>query len=1100
VNFSIQQSGGGVGFSFSRLRHKGDRVQKSAGVASGPVSFLKVYDVALSSVTQVAPVDDNQTYKVGDTVIGAAPVDFQVARGPIEFMDVYNSAFTAIAQGGCLVPDTLVSTSRGMLRLNELVNSNTLGWQQWAEGQEISVATDDGIHNSPCCFNNGIADTIKVTTACGMEIIGTPNHRVKIMTDKGPDWKCLSELKAGDDVAFYINTLSENGFRHTMQQFTTPLPECLPNITFPDKMTDELAFVIGYLHGNGTIGDDGKGTSFSVLTSSCLVTDFPNILDRVFKGVSYTIMTRNKTSVYELHSLVGQWFAMNNITDRSYSETSVPFSIRAGPASVVLSYLAGIYEANAIFSYCRPTMTIASKKIAKDAHVLLFALGCPCYIAKNRTAAGVYNIHFTDSGGQRMWLQKINALPFINPCNAHAPHHRFTDADGLPYVLPNTRWWFGDVLTKSKNKELCRLLEGYIAEKVPLTECSLYMLFSFSDFAEYGRAPGHLWFSSVISTKPNGLNLTLDLEVDDNHTYIANGMVTHNTRRGASMGVLRVDHPDILEFIRCKSDQTKLNGFNISVGITDDFIMKMNDNLPYDLISPRDGHVVGTLNARDVMNEIAKNACHNGEPGVLFLDRINQKNPVPHLYKIETTNPCVTADTVVMTSTGPKFVRELIGVEFNTHEGSLVKDGFFLRGLEPIITIKTNNGHSLRCSRKHCVLNGAGRWVEARKLLLGDELMRYNGDNETIVFIGDPFITGGDVIQENVYDCTVRSNYHCYVSNGFFSHNCGEQALGPNESCCLGSINLAKHIKWQEGELYGTVDWDKLSTTIANAVRFLDDVITVNRYVPAIPELREAAWKSRRIGLGYMGLADMLMALGYRYGSSSALTFVTLITSAITTGATMASIELAKERGPFPAIQGSIFDPKHITWEPYGTPVDQEMMVLLKRYGIRNAAVTTLAPTGTIGTVAGVEGYGIEPVFALSYSRRVMQPDGTTHILKYASPLFARACAICGIEQDSPAYKEVLEKGSCQGVVGIPEILRHVFVTAMDIPWQDHVDMQATAQRFISNSVSKTINFPKGTTPEEIANAYKYAWANGCCGLTVYVDGSRDGAVLTAGK
>jgi ribonucleoside-diphosphate reductase alpha chain len=294
-----------------------------------------------------------------------------------------------------------------------------------------------------------------------------------------------------------------------------------------------------------------------------------------------------------------------------------------------------------------------------------------------------------------------------------------------------------------------------------------------------------------------------------------------------------------------------------------------------------------------------------------------------------------------------------------------------------------------------------------------------------------------------------------------------------------------------------------LASTTHKAVRFLDDVITANRYVPAIPELREAAWKGRRIGLGYMGLADVLMATGRRYGHQTGIEMTECITSYIHMNAMIASIELAKERGPFPAIEGSIYDPKNIKWRP---PMNvahlewQTIMANLKQYGIRNAALTTLAPTGTIGTVAGVEGYGIEPAFALSYTRRVSQPDGKFLTLKYASPLFARACARAGIKEDSEPYQKVLECGSCQSIEGIPAEIKRVFVTAGDLTWREHVDMQACAQQFLSNSVSKTINFPRNATKEDVMKAYVYAWRKGCCGLTVFVDGSRDGAVLTSGK
>lgn len=314
---------------------------------------------------------------------------------------------------------------------------------------------------------------------------------------------------------------------------------------------------------------------------------------------------------------------------------------------------------------------------------------------------------------------------------------------------------------------------------------------------------------------------------------------------------------------------------------------------------------------------------------------------------------------------------------------------------------------------------------------------------------------------------------------------------------------MAKHIKWPSGsKIFGEVDWDKLAETTRKAVRFLDDLVQVNLYIPSIPELKDAAWKGRRIGLGYMGLADVLMAIGARYGSREGIDATSEITAWMHYHAMMASVELAKERGPFPAIQGSIFDPQFITWiAPRPTKKVslrdwQDLYHQIKTNGIRNCAVTTLAPTGTIGTMVGVEGYGIEPAFAIAYSRRVTQPDGTTMRLKYASPLFARACAIAGVEPDSEAYQKALETGSCQGIEGIPLFIQQVFVTSGDLNWEEHVAMQAAAQTFLSNSVSKTINFPSGATKQDVLNAFVRAWKSHCCGLTVYVEGSRDAVVL----
>jgi ribonucleoside-diphosphate reductase alpha chain len=420
------------------------------------------------------------------------------------------------------------------------------------------------------------------------------------------------------------------------------------------------------------------------------------------------------------------------------------------------------------------------------------------------------------------------------------------------------------------------------------------------------------------------------------------------------------------------------------------------DDSIYDLVNPRTGLPMENVKARAIMEDIVRHAHGNGEPGVLFMDTINRRNPVPNLYKIETTNPC---------------------------------GAFFLQ-------IASNNSPA------------------------------------------------------------------------------GEQALGPYENCCLGSVNLARFVVVKEGKLYGSFDWAGCAEAAKTAVRFLDDVVTVNSYIPAVPELREAAWRVRRIGLGFMGLADVLYAVGARYGARDGLVWTSALAEWVHYHAMLASIELAQDRGPFPAISGSIYDSRTMLWHPvvHHAFRDEEIAIEIgcpkldwsiitegiKKCGIRNGAVTTVAPTGTVGTVAGVEGYGIEPAFALGYTRTVKQPDGTDSVLRYASKLFERAMMMTGGTKE--AIDKSVARGSCQGVDGVPPEVQHVFVTAGDITAQGHIHTQACVQQYFSNSISKTINFPETATVDDVLQAYILAHKLGCCGLTVYVAGSRTKEVLKTEK
>ncbi|MEJ2608150.1 MAG: hypothetical protein P8Z41_15985 [Anaerolineales bacterium] len=285
--------------------------------------------------------------------------------------------------------------------------------------------------------------------------------------------------------------------------------------------------------------------------------------------------------------------------------------------------------------------------------------------------------------------------------------------------------------------------------------------------------------------------------------------------------------------------------------------------------------------------------------------------------------------------------------------------------------------------------------------------------------------------------------------------------------------------------------------------------MTANAYVPAVPSLKESAHRARRIGLGIMGLGDLMYHVGVRYGAEKAQEFSAQVMEFIRYECMRASVELARERSPFPAIRGSIYDPDNLRWAPpkplreyqrdFGRPALEwdDLRSMIGKYGIRNAAQTTVAPTGTIATVAGCEGYGCEPVFALAYYRHV-EDNGEDLRLTYTSPLFERALVEAGIdvEQRQAIIDEVLERGTCQGIDSVPQAVREVFVVSQDIQAEEHVQMQAAMQAFVDNSMSKTINFPADATEDDVRKAYMLAWELDCKGLTVYVTGSRSKVVL----
>ena len=861
------------------------------------------------------------------------------------------------------------------------------------------------------------------------------------------------------------------------------------------------------------------------------------------------------------------------------------------------------------------------------------------------------------------------------------------------------------------------------------------------------------------------------------------------SRRGANMGVLRVDHPDIEEFISCKADEGKIVNFNISVAITDEFMVAVRDDTDFALRNPRDGKVWKTIQARDLFAKIIKYAHHNGEPGALFIDAANRSNPVPHLYDLEATNPCFVGETRIPTEFGLLTIAELADLE---QGGFIVTDNrampggqvgaghgvalrmaspaWMTRQQTPVMRLVTRQGYTVTATPDHRFLtpqgyvalcdltpgarvllqSGEGAWSrndqlpQVERLQEQMKLMAHGGSHATghttqrsdfqsryanlptqwshslgmvlgclvgdgwlseesnspvgfafseaesldqvhgalqawfgpghihvrnkvsqltygrlplnfflslgvsparsphkcvpsslwraprtavVGFLQGLFSADGTVqVSDEKQDCSVRlasssqrlleevqlllSNFgivarlqqrrqagvrsmpdgkggaglyphqaqyeliigkanrdrfaekigflqhekqaalvtfisnkrratnrefyedtvvtveaagvadvydltqpdtQSLIANGLIAHNCGEQWLGPYENCCLGSINLAGHITAGVGGA-AVVDWALLERTIRESTSFLDNVVSANAYVPAVPEVAEAAHRARRIGLGIMGLGDMMYRLGIRYGSEEGQEFAAQIMEFVRYHAMQRSVELAADRGAFLAFAGSIYDKNRtngMAWQPpqprrpfardWQRPaLDWNAIVSgIEEHGIRNAAQTTVAPTGTIATVVGCEGYGCEPVFALGYTRHFKDGDKNVE-LAYTSPLFEQALDATDLSESTKARikQHVATYGSCQTLDELPAALRHAFVVSADISAEEHVLMQAAIQAFTDNSISKTSNFPEGATEEDVAKTYMLAWETGCKGLTVYVTGSREQVVL----
>ena len=545
------------------------------------------------------------------------------------------------------------------------------------------------------------------------------------------------------------------------------------------------------------------------------------------------------------------------------------------------------------------------------------------------------------------------------------------------------------------------------------------------------------------------------------------------TRRGANMGILRVDHPDILEFIDCKLDGGITN-FNISVAATEKFMDALDKGEEYDLINPRTGLVAGRLSAKEVFDRIVSAAWRTGDPGMVFIDRINASpaNPTPELGQVEATNPCVTGDTLVATPGGWRRADAI-------QPGDIIET---IEGPKPLQQVEVNFGTEVFrvdfADGGHLVVTAAHQFYVRtdRGLFLPVRLDRCRIGDEVQTFHAG---VGGTAKILKIEAAGIATTYDLYepqtdtwITEGYVSRGCGEQPLLPNEACNLGSLNVAKFArKADDGEM--SIDWDEMERVVRLGVRFLDDVIEMNPY--PLPQIDETVKSNRRIGLGIMGWADLLFLLGISYDGQEAIDLADRLMSFVKDKSHDQCAKLAEERGPFPNWSKSIYK-------------DVRPM--------RNSTVTTIAPTGTISMIAGCSS-GIEPIFALAFQHRVKQPDGE-RVLTFVNETFEQIAREKGFFSDA-LMAEVAKRGSLHGIPGLPEDAGRVFKTSHDISFEWHVRHQAAFQRYTDNGVSKTINLPNDAAEEDVAAAYRLAWALGCLGITVFRDGCKGEQVLNVG-
>lgn len=1259
----IHQSGGGVGLAFSRLRPRGSLVKSTKGIASGPISF----------------------------------------------MHAFNAATETIKQGGCIATNSLVRTNKGILPIGKLLDCPPLGENR----TKYEVFTNGSFANAFIAEDNGISGVYNIQTQLGTEIKATYNHKIGIIDDTGKfSWKEAEKLQNGDWIIHVLG--GHNSTDVTLLKIDVNQHHNANKIKTPKTMNSEFAELLGLYMADGCISTNGR-LIFAVEDKDIqLQNRIKELMFNLF-NLQLGIIQRkpnDKSVCLVFYSKdLCNFFEKISCKKKGALHAFVPQVIFESSANSARAFVKGLFEGDGdIHVDGYPRLYSVSEKLVKEVQQLLFGLGIVSgvhkYSSKNRFGKNpIYHLTVIQ---QRSVNEFANNIGFISERKNKKLFERqkiktYESVD----VIPNQEDLLRSIYNgpgrgcgkgKSKlgaNRKLYRAIQHYLDTKTSqrhLTRKKLKeLLTNFKELRnpQLLKAVNDEYFFSPVVNIEKGKDYTMDIMVPETEHFVANSILVHNKRRGANMGVLRVDHPDILEFISCKQTEGNLANFNISVAMTDVFMNAVEQNQDYDLIDPKTGLAVSRLNARSVFDLIANMAWQNGEPGVIFIDEINRKHQVANMGVVESTNPCHRGTNLVHTDMGLLPIKELVTKKFNVlcQDGKKAQAKVFVTGKQKLYRVKFDNGLHIDLTRNHNLISDKNEKIEVINLKEGTKiaLSKYsiipnkseysfstkdgfvlgwnygdgwitwhsnkkvknwqigfvfgNEDKEIYLVIKQYFnklgidINGSDRLKtkgvieltttnkiardlflkdfkavskkegipitvlrgnreyqkgflnglfssdgnvhnircgtkrvrritltsahnkliadvqlllstfgivsrvrysktklngkehdrfdlhingkdvnlfakligfrnknkqkklngllrakwkevkqidyakvvevidlkktEEVFNLTVLDNCHKFAVNGIISANCGEQILLPFESCNLGSINLSNFVNKD-----GSIDWKRLRTIVELAVRFLDNVIDSNKY--PLPQIENMTKSSRKIGLGVMGWADLLLQLKIPYNSDDAIYLAEKVMKFITDTSVEYSSYLGEIKGDFPAFKGSY-------WYQQGFK------------HMRNSTTTTIAPTGTIGMIADASS-GVEPHFSLAYTRLTLDNQEFVYTNKYLDQELREK----GVYSEELMVK-ISKTGMIDGLEGVPEDIKKVYVTSREIDTEWHLKMQAAFQKYTHNAVSKTINMPNFVTIEDVKKAYKLAYDLKCKGVTIYRDASREIQILNAG-
>jgi len=734
----IHKSGGGVGYSFSKLRPRGDVVKSTMGVASGPVSFMRIFDVATD----------------------------------------------VIKQGGCISADTIIRTDNGPICSGELLDCRDLG-----ENFTNSLVYDGtSFHPALIASDNGISEVYRIKTEIGLELESTYNHEICTVDDEGKIvWKKAQDIKEGDWVVAVLG--GHMGEDQELPRLCKQHFNAIP-ITIPQKMNPKLAELLGLYMSDGCFSTNGR-IIFAVENKDIeIIGRIKELMLKLFGlRVSQEEVDGNYTQlIYRSHDLQ-RFFGKMGWVKKSSPQAFVPKDIFSSSEQTVFGFLRGLFEGDGdVHSDGYPRLYSTSEKLVKQVQQLLLGLGIVSRYdihEKRDNSFGklpIYTMMMIQTRSVGLFKEKIGFITKRKNDLLLARIHdkMFEPSDVIPNQWRRLRSLYNYVgrgyvrWRPSAEREFYRAIMHYITtnpkHRRNLTRKKLFELMD--RFPKVKADPqlramsDYKYFYTRIKSVERSRSRTMDIEIPSAKCFVANGILVHNKRRGANMGILQVDHPDIIEFITAKEKEGVLANFNISVAVTDSFMKAVENNEDYNLINPRTGKPEKKLHARDIFDLIVTMAWRTGDPGIVFIDEINRHNPTPNIGSIESTNPCVTRDTFVTTDEGLVRVDRL-----HNPQRVLARDGAFhpiawvgRTGVKEVYRIKTKAGYEVKATPDHRFLTFNGIWKPVRELTENDKLaLQLNGkfgtlhvDRELALALG--WLVGDGCLTRNVEDVILHFN------------------------------------------------------------------------------------------------------------------------------------------------------------------------------------------------------------------------------------------------------------------------------------------------------------------------------------------------------